>query len=105
MKHLIKEARRMQQLAGIIKESTEVDSIVAKHEPALLAALEARQANPEDEEAYYDVQDHLKAIASELGLDTTIPFMEDEMYSGNVSAEEAMQYIKEMFSDWVQDTM
>ena len=102
---LINEVRRMQQIAGLLKEGINADSVIAKHEPALLAALKARRANREDERAYYEVEKHLKAIASELGLDTTIPFMEDEMYSGSVSAEEALQYTKEMFNDWVQDTI
>lgn len=105
MKKVINEVRRMQQLAGILTENTEVDNVIAKHEPALVAALKARQADSEDEDAHNEVQDQLAAIAAELGLDSTVPFMENEMYSGNVPAEEALEYTKEMFNDWVQDTM
>jgi hypothetical protein len=104
-KSLLSEVRQLQKIAGILKEAIDVNSVIAKHEGALLAALKARQANPEDIDAHNKVKSHLETIADELGLDSTIPFMEDEMYSGRVSPEKALQYTKEMFNDWVQETL
>lgn len=86
----------------ILKESA--DSIVNKHSASLLKALGARAKYPEDEIAYREVEKHLKAIATELGLDASLPFMEDEMYSGKAKPEEALEYTKEMFNSWLEDS-
>lgn len=84
------------------KES--VDSVVNKHSAGLLKALTARSKYPEDEQPYRAVEKHLKAIATELGLDASLPFMEDEMYSGKAKPMEALEYTKEMFNDSLEDT-
>ena len=85
-----------------LKESA--DLAVSKHSAGLLKALGARAKYPEDEIAYREVEKHLKAIATELGLDASLPFMEDEMYSGKAKPEEALKYTKEMFNSWLEDS-
>jgi hypothetical protein len=85
-------------------ESPNVKSVIAKHKAGLLSALKARKANPEDSQAYNKVKKHLETIATELGLDSTLPFMEDEMYSGEVEPLEAIKHTEEMFNSWVEDS-
>ncbi len=92
-KKLIRE-----EVRKVVKEST-VSSVMTKHQQALLKALTARKRNQEDEDAHDAVKAELQAIAKELRLDPTIPFMEDEMFSGNENPKEAYRYAVEMFTD------
>lgn len=80
-----------------------VDTVINKHTPTLLAALKARKKYPESKDAHDAVESELVAIAGKLGLDTSIPYMEDEMFSGKVPAMAAINYAKEMFTDMLTD--
>ena len=91
----IKEASNLKENDQVQK----VDAVVNDHNRALLAALKTRSRYPEDLDAHDDVKSELEAIASELGLDPNIPYMEDEMLSGAVPAEKAVEYVKKMFKD------
>ena len=86
-----------EEVRKVIKEST-AEEVVTKHKRALLKALTARQRNQEDEDAHDAVKKVLKAIAKDLGLDPTIPFMEDEMFSGSENPKDAYEYAMEMFA-------
>ncbi len=85
-------------------EVKDVKTVIARHKAGLLSALKARRANPEDLDAHNEVKKYLETIASELGLDKNIPFMEDEMYSGRVKPLEALKHVEETFTDWVEDS-
>lgn len=78
----------------------EVDKVIQKYESVLLKALAMRSENPEDIDAHDAVKKVLETIASTLGLDATIPFMEIEYFSGQYSPKEALEYAKEMFHDY-----
>lgn len=78
----------------------EVDKVIQKYESVLLKALAMRSENPEDIDAHDAVKKVLETIASTLGLDSTIPFMEIEYFSGQYSPKEALEYAKEMFHDY-----
>lgn len=77
-----------------------VDKVIQKYESVLLKALAMRSENPEDIDAHDAVKKVLETIASTLGLDSTIPFMEIEYFSGQYSPKEALEYAKEMFHDY-----
>ena len=81
-------------------EDDEVDKVIQKYESVLLKALAMRSENPEDIDAHDAVKKVLETIASTLGLDSTIPFMEIEYFSGQYSPKEALEYAKEMFHDY-----
>ena len=100
----ITEFRKLirEEVRKVIKEST-VSSVMTKHQQALLKALTARKRNQEDEDAHDAVEAELQAIAKELRLDPTIPFMEDEMFSGSESPKDAYKYAMEMFTDMVEE--
>ena len=100
----IVEAWKKGKLLKENKGKESIDSVVNKHSAGLLKALTARSKYPEDEQPYRSVEKHLKAIATELGLDASLPFMEDEMYSGKAKPMEALEYTKEMFNDSLEDT-
>ena len=111
-RQLINEVKQLQKIAGLLKEdfnipnehTSDIDTVIAKHEGALLSALDARSADPEDREAYYKLLSTLKTIAKELGLNPADHhFMEDENYSGMVSPKEALDYTKDLFTDWMAD--
>lgn len=80
-----------------------VDKVIQKYESVLLKALAMRSENPEDIDAHDAVKKVLETIASVLGLDSTIPFMENDYYSGNYTPKEALEYTKEMFHDWMDE--
>ena len=95
-----------EEVRKVIKEIDDkptVEDIMKKHQQALLKALAARKRDEEDEDAYYAVENELQAIAKELGLDSSTPFMEDEMFSGSESPKNAYNYAKEMFTDMIED--
>jgi hypothetical protein len=100
----VSEFRKLihEEVRKVIKEST-VSSVMTKHQQALLKALTARKRNQEDEDAHDAVEAELQAIAKELRLDPTIPFMEDEMFSGSESPKDAYKYAIEMFTDMVEE--
>lgn len=95
-----------EEVRKVIKEIDDkptVEDIMKKHQQALLKALAARKRDEEDEDAYYAVENELQAIAKELELDSSTPFMEDEMFSGSESPKNAYNYAKEMFTDMIED--
>ena len=96
-KNLIRE-----EVKRVIKEST-AQEVVTKHQRDLLKALIARQRNQEDEAAHDAVKEVLETIAKELELDPTIPFMEDEMFSGSENPKDAYEYAMEMFANMVNE--
>lgn len=104
-KQLLRKVIKEEVRKALKESNTEsrVKSVMAKHEKALLKALTARRRFPEDEIAHDDVAAELEAIADELGLDSSIPFMEDEMFSGSEKPKDAYQYAVEMFIDMVED--
>ncbi len=93
LRQLIRE-----EVRRVIKESR-VGDVMKKHQQALLKALTARGRDKEDEDAHDAVEAELQAIAKELRLDPSIPFMEDKMFSGSESPKDAYMYAMEMFTD------
>jgi len=88
-----------------IKEGSEnVDVVFSKYKSPLLKALALRAGNKEDVDAHNTVDRILRTIAKELGLQSDHPYMEDEMFSGNYSPEEAMAHAKEMFTSELEDS-
>jgi hypothetical protein len=88
-----------EEVRKVIKESTAKPLVLTNHQRDLLKALIARQRNQEDEAAHDAVKEALEGIAKDLGLDPTIPFMEDEMFSGSENPKDAYEYAMEMFTD------
>ena len=101
-KQYLNEVKQLQKIAGILKESDgsgEVQATIQRYAPTLLKALKMRSRDREDINAHDAVKKILETIASSLGLDSSIPFMEDEMFSGVYSPQEALKYTEEMFRD------
>lgn len=93
-----KDREKFKRETGL--RESESDKIFQKYAPTLLKALTMRSENPEDIDAHDAVKKVLETIASALGLDSSLPFMEDEYFSGQYSPKEALEYAKEMFHDW-----
>jgi hypothetical protein len=85
-------------------DESKVEDVFQRYTPVLLKALTMRSKNPEDIDAHNAVKKILETIASTLGLDSSIPFMENEYFSGHYSPEEALKYAKEMFHDWERES-
>ena len=100
VRKVIKEIDDKPTVENIMKK---VEDTMENHREDLINALTARKRDKEDEDAYYDVENELQAIAKELGLDSSTPFMEDEMFSGSESPKNAYNYAKEMFTDMIED--
>ena len=108
------EVRRMQELAGIdemhvdsygdlISDEEQFKRIFYAYKGRLRKALKARQMSPENVKAHDYVKLWLETIAEKLGLDSTLPFMENEMFSGEYSPDEALAYAEEMFRSMLED--
>jgi hypothetical protein len=95
----IKRGRTMKEGVG------DIDQAFEKFGPTLLKALKMRTRNREDIDAHDAVKFSLQSIAKHLGLDPTLPYMEDEMFSGVVKPEKALNYAKEMFTSEIEDSL
>jgi hypothetical protein len=80
-----------------------VEAVVNEYTPELLDALNRRKQDQEDVAAYREVESLIEKMAAELGCRTDVAFMEDEMFSGQYAAEDAIHYIKEMFISELND--
>lgn len=90
---------QIQEVSNLREDKADLETVFQKHAPNLLNSLKLRKRDPEDTNAHNAVKNSLEAIAKELGLDSNIPFMEDEMFSGMHSPSEALNYAKEMFAN------
>jgi hypothetical protein len=113
-RQLINEVKRFQELAGIdemhvdsygdlISDEEQFKRIFYAYKGRLRKALKARQMSPENIKAHDYVKLWLETIAEKLGLDSTLPFMENEMFSGEYSPDEALAYAEEMFRSMLED--
>lgn len=95
----IRRGRTMKEDVGGVEKAFE------KFGPTLLKALKMRTRDKEDINAHDTVKASLQAIAKNLGLDTTAPYMENEMFSGVVAPAKAYEYAKEMFASELEDSL
>jgi hypothetical protein len=90
--------------ASLKEDNTKLETVFSKYSTLLSKALDIRAKNKEDIDAHDAVKRILETIAKELGLKSDHPYMEDEMFSGNTSPEEAVAYAKEMFTSELEDS-